>query len=178
MDISSTIEPKSDQLDAAELTEPRTFTIDRVSKGNAKQPVNLHLVELGGRAWRPSKNVRRVLVAAWGKDASKYVGRRARLYCDPTVRFGKEAVGGVRIEALSHIDRPVTTAVIESRGRSKMVTVQPLIEQAPTAPPAVSDEQIAAATTVDELRALWAGADEIQQQAIKARVAEIEGGQA
>ena len=167
MDISNTIEPKSDQLDAAELTEPRTFTIDRVSKGSAEQPVNLHLAELG-RAWRPSKNVRRQLVAAWGKDASQYVGRRARLYCDPNVMYGGKKVGGVRIEALSHIDRPVQTVIIETRGRSSLATIQPLVEAA-----VVSDVQIASATTVDELRELWTLADPTQKQAIEARVTEL-----
>lgn len=178
MDISSTIEPKSDQLDAAELTVPRTFTIEKVTKGSAEQPVNLHLAELDGRAWRPSKNVRRQLVAAWGKDASAYVGRRARLYCDPTVRYGKEQVGGVRIEALSHLDGPVSTAIIETRGRSKMVTVQPLKDQ-PTPAPAlvpVSDADIEAAG-VEQLRELWKRASKIQQARIQERVAELQAGE-
>ena len=172
MDISSTIEPNGDQLDAAELTEPRTFTIERVSKGNREQPVNLHLAELDGRAWRPSKNVRRQLVAAWGKDASQYVGHRARLYCDPNVRYGKEAVGGVRIEALSHIDKPVTTAIIETRGRSKMVTVQPLLD-APSAS-AVTVAQVQACMDMDELRGMWNQASPDVQRAIMARKTELE----
>ena len=171
MDISSTIQPDSTQLDAAELTEPRIFTIDKVSKGDAEQPVNLHLLELG-RAWRPSKNVRRQLVAAWGKDASQYVGRRAKLYCDPDVMYGGKKVGGVRIEALSHIDKPVTTAIIETRGRSKMVTVQPLPD-APSAP-AITVAQVQACTDMDELRGMWNQASPDVQRAIMARKTELE----
>ncbi len=34
--------------------------------------------------------MRRVLAAAWGTDASVYVGRSVRLYFDPNVTFGKE----------------------------------------------------------------------------------------
>lgn len=179
MDISSTIEPDSTQLDAVDLVNgPQTFVIERVSKGNAEQPVNIHLQGFP-RPWRPSKNMRRVLVACWGKDASQYAGKAVRLYCDPNVTFGGQKVGGVRIEAVSHIDRPQTVPLLISRGKTSMYQVGVLpAPQAPTAVPSVSDEQIAAATTVEELRSLWAGADEIQQQAIKARVAEIEGGQA
>lgn len=173
MDISNTIEPKSDQLDAAELTEPRTFTIDRVSQGSAEQPVNLHLAELG-REWRPSKNVRRQLVAAWGKDASQYVGRRARLYCDPNVMYGGKKVGGVRIEALSHIDKPVTAAIIETRGRSKVVTIQPLHEDPPA--PTVTAEQVMACADVDELRRMWNVASAEVKQIITERVKEIQEG--
>ena len=179
MDITDTIQPNSDQLDAAELTSPRTFTISDVSRGSREQPVNLHLAELDGRAWRPSKNVRRQLVAAWGADASKYVGRKARLYCDPTVRYGKQAVGGVRIEALSHIDKPVTTAIIETRGRSKMVTVQPL----PTEPVGVDDAvakfQLETAS-LEELKNAWPTADPATKKLIEERAAQLktEGGDA
>ena len=94
MDISDTLAPNSDQLDAVDLLSgPRTFTIEKVSKGDAEQPVNIHLAEFP-RPWRPGKSMRRVLVAAWGPDASAYVGRRVTLYCDPEVRFGGAAVGG------------------------------------------------------------------------------------
>ena len=53
MDISDTLAPNSDQLDAVDLIGgPRTFTITKVSKGNAEQPVNVHLAEFP-RVWRP-----------------------------------------------------------------------------------------------------------------------------
>lgn len=90
MDISSTLAPDSQQLDAVDLLSgPRTFTIKGVKKGNVEQPVQIELVEFP-RVWRPGKSMRRVLVAAWGPDASKYVGRRVTLYCDPDVKFGGE----------------------------------------------------------------------------------------
>ena len=92
-DISHTLEPTSEQLDAVELLGgPRIFTIERVSKGNAEQPVNVHLRDFP-RPWRPGKSMRRVLVACWGPDASQYAGRRVELFCDTEVRFGGQAVG-------------------------------------------------------------------------------------
>jgi hypothetical protein len=128
MDLTDTIQPNSDQLDATDLlTGPRTFTIQGVSKGNAEQPVNIQFTEFP-RPWRPGKSMRRVLVASWGADASAYVGRRVRLYCDPDVVFGGLAVGGTRIAALSHIDKPKKVPLLVSRGKSAIFVVQPLNE--------------------------------------------------
>lgn len=129
MDISETLAPNSDQLDAVDLLGgPRTFTITQVTRGNAEQPVNIHLAEFP-RVWRPGKSMRRVLAAAWGTDATVYVGRRVTLYCDESVRFGGKAVGGTRIKALSHIDQPKTVPLLVSRGQSAMFTVQPIKER-------------------------------------------------
>ena len=117
MDISETIVPKSDQLNAEDLlTGPRTFTVEKVTKGSAEQPVDIHLVEFPGRPFRPSKTVRRILVNAWGPEASAYVGRRLTLYRDPAVKFGGMDVGGIRVSHLSGIDKPLTVALTVSRG--------------------------------------------------------------
>jgi hypothetical protein len=133
MDISDTLAPNSDQLDAVDLLSgPRTFLIERVSKGDEEQPVNIHFAEFP-RPWRPGKSMRRVLVACWGADASAYVGRRVQLYCDPDVRFGGAAVGGTRIAALSHIDKAKQVPLLVSRGKSAIFVVQPLADEpAPT----------------------------------------------
>jgi len=131
MDISDTLQPNSDQLDAIELAPgPRTFTIEDVSRGNAEQPVNIHLRELD-RPWRPGKSMRRVLAACWGTDASAYIGRRVRLYFDPNVTFGKEKVGGTRIAALSHLDGDKRVPLLVARGKSATFVVKPLPDEAP-----------------------------------------------
>ena len=65
MDITDTLAPTSDQLDAVDLLGgPRTFTIVKVSKNNAEQPINVHLDGFP-RVWRPGKSMRRVLAAGW-----------------------------------------------------------------------------------------------------------------
>jgi hypothetical protein len=154
MDISDTLAPNSDQLDAVDLIgQPRTFTITKVTAHNAEQPVNVHLAEFP-RVWRPGKSMRRVLAACWGTDASAWVGRRVTLYCDESVRFGNDVVGGTRISHLSHIDKPKSVPLLISRGKSATFKVQPLPDEAPA--PADLAEQIvtalADATTEAEVR--------------------------
>lgn len=152
-DITDTLAPKSDQLDAIDLVSgPRTFTVTSVSAGNAEQPVNVHLAEFP-RVWRPSKGMRRVLAACWGANASEWTGRRVTLYCDPEVSFGKEKVGGTRISHLSHIDAPKKVPMLVAKGRSAVFTVQPLKDApAPVASAGPTLEQIAATTDVNVLR--------------------------
>lgn len=157
MDISDTLAPTSDQLDAVDLLGgPRTFTIEQVSKGNVEQPVQIHLAEFP-RPWRPGKSMRRVLAACWGPDAAQWVGRRVTLYCDPAVKFGGEAVGGTRIAALSHIDKPRKIPLLVSKGRSAVFTVKPLTDDAPTVPSVSAD-------TLAELEALFTEAGIADEQ--------------
>lgn len=167
MDISDTLAPNSDQLDAVDLlgSPPRIFTVEKVSRGNAEQPVNLHLAEFP-RVWRPGKSMRRVLAACWGKDASQWVGRQVELYCDETVRFGGEQVGGTRISRLSHIDGPKSVPIIVKRGKSAGYKVDPL----PDAPaPDPNAEKIAALT------AEWHTADDARKAEIQAEVESLRG---
>lgn len=173
MDLTESIAPSSDQLDAVDLLSgPRVFTIAGVSKGSAEQPVNFQLAEFP-RVWRPGKSMRRVLVACWGPDASTYIGRRVKLYCDPDIMFGKDRVGGTRIAALSHIDRPKSVPLLVSRGKSATFTVEPLAEDAPTAPIVPTAAQIAESTDTAELRAWWKSASPELRTLIEARVADL-----
>ncbi|WP_432846018.1 hypothetical protein ACQPXB_36095 [Amycolatopsis sp. CA-161197] len=174
MDLSDTIAPTSDQLDAVDLLAgPRTFTIERVSPGNAEQPVNIKLAEFP-RVWRPGKSMRRVLVACWGPDAATYVGRRVTLYCDPTVRFGGQEIGGTRISHLSHLEKRRQVPLLVSRGKSAMFVVEPL-GASPDMPEQVDwDAKLAeAAGDVEALKALYklAGRLEPNNHALGERIA-------
>ncbi len=157
MNLSESIVPKSDQLNAEDLLAgPRTVTIERVTAGTSEQPVNVHLVETPGRPYRPSKTMRRVMVACWGPDAALYVGRRMTLYRDPTVKFGGMAVGGIKISHLSHIDKRTTLALTETRGKRAPHVVEPLPDApAPASPVDWQAEIKACAGDQDALRALW-----------------------
>lgn len=156
MDLTQSIEPKSDQLNAEDLLSgPRTVTVEQVARGSAEQPVNVHLAEFPGRPFRPSKTVRRILVSAWGPDAATYAGRRMTLYRDASVRFGGQDIGGIRVSHLSHIDKPITIALTVTRGKRAPHTVHPL----PTAPP-VADPSPAALSLPDFLAAVADTADE------------------
>lgn len=168
MDITETLAPKSDQLDAVDLqaSGPRVFTITGVSKGNSEQPVQVSLAEFP-RVWRPSKGMRNVLAAGWGVQAGEWVGRRVRLFCDTTVMFGNDRVGGVRISAMSDLPdgKPITPVVIIKKGRSATVEVDLL----PDLPPALTLTEIEACDNPDTLREWWSANPSMRDQ-IKARV--------
>ena len=129
MNLTESIAPKSDQLNADDLMAgPITVTIREVAKGTAEQPIDVHLVEYPGRAYRPSKSMRRVLVSAWGVEGETYAGHRLTLIRNPEITFGREKVGGIEIAAMSHLDKPLTVALTSTRGHRKNFTVQPLAE--------------------------------------------------
>lgn len=172
--MAAAVAPKSDQLNADDLMAgPITVTISNAYVNpDSEQPAVLELTERPGKPYKPGRSMSRVLVAAWGPDTSRYVGQKLTLYRDPNVKFGGILVGGIRISHMSGIAKPLSVALTVTRGKKGAFTVQPLIEQAPK--PTVTDEQIAGATTVDELRDLYKAADPMQQQAIIARKAELE----
>jgi hypothetical protein len=128
-DVSETLIPNSDQLDAADLAAsgPRIFTIERVvvKSAGAEQPVAVYFKEFP-RPWHPGRNMRRVLAHVYGKDSSKWVGHKLELYCDPDVIFGKERVGGTRISRMTGIDGPIKAPIIVGRGKRGTWPVKPL----------------------------------------------------
>lgn len=129
VDLSTTIEPKSDQTNADDLVGgPRTIKITRVSKGSADQPITINFEGDNGRPYKPCKSMRRLLVKLWGKDGDQYVGRSLTLFCDPTVTFGGDAVGGIRISHLSHIEQDETLMLTVTRGKKKPYQVRKLRE--------------------------------------------------
>lgn len=175
LDLTESIAPKSDQLNSDDLlTGPRTFTIAKVEQGTTEQPVNVHLVEIPGRPFKPSKTVRRLMVAAWGKDSTAYTGRRMTLYRDPAVRFGGQDVGGIRVSHMSHIDKRIVVALTITRGKRAPYTVEPLIEAAP--PVAPTEAQVSASDDRALLREWWNEHPNLRP-AIEARVNALKDGE-
>jgi hypothetical protein len=147
MDITSTLEAKSSQLNTDDLIAGAiTITITKVTAGNAEQPVAVSFEGDGGKPWYPCKSMRRVLVAAWGADALQYVGRRVTLFRDPSVIYGGIAVGGIRVSHLSHLDGPLSIALTVTRQKRSPYKVTPLPAATPAAPapPAASSEDLLA----------------------------------
>ena len=171
MDLTDSIAPRSDQVNADDLIAgPITYTIREVVGGKAEQPFDFLLVETD-RAYRPSKTMRRVIVAAWGPDAKVYGGRRLTLYREPTIKFGGQTVGGIRISAMSHIEKRVEVLAQVTRGKREKFTVDPL----PDAPTGPTSEDVAACTDLAALRAMYETADPERRKQIMARKAELEG---
>lgn len=174
-DLSHTIAPKSDQLNADDLIAgPRTIRVTKVALRSEDQPVAIHFEGDDGKPYKPCKSMRRVLVTAWGADASVYAGRAMTLYRDDDVVFGGQKVGGIRISHLSHIDRPLTLALTVTRASRKSVTIKPLVapkaaQQAPTFDlgalrAAAAD---AAKGGTERFRAWWATLGQQERAAIK-----------
>ena len=167
VDMSMTIEPKSDQLNADDLIAgPRVITITHVKAqmSSAEQPVAINYEGDKGKPWKPCKSMRRVLVRAWGPDGNDYVGRRLTLYCDPKVVWGGIQVGGVRISHMSDIAENITMPLTISRAKRAAFTVE-VLSDAPAAPPpeawaANAKESIDACTTMKELAKFWHDNDE------------------
>lgn len=133
--MEKTIIPKSDQLNAEDLlTGPLTVTVTGVSEGSADQPM---VIAISGprklQPYKPCKTMRRVLIALWGKDqeGQDWIGRRLTLHCDPNVKWGGEAVGGIRISHMSHIGGRQVLKLTETRGKRATIAIEELKEQPP-----------------------------------------------
>ena len=127
-DMRQTIIPKSDQLNADDLIgRELTIKITGVDiKGGQEQPVSIHFEGDNGKPYKACKSMCRVMVAAWGPDSKKYVGRSMTLYRDPKVKWGGMEVGGIRISHMSDIADDMTMALTVTRANKKPFTVQPL----------------------------------------------------
>lgn len=128
-DLSQTIAPKSDQLNADDLISgPRTVTITRVTgdESSAEQPISIFFNGDQGRPFKPCKSMRRVLVQIWGPDGNAYVGKSMTLYRDPKVKFGGIEVGGIRISHMSDMQQAVTLSLTASKAKRAPYRVEPL----------------------------------------------------
>lgn len=173
MNLSTTIVPRSDQLNSDDLIAgPRTIKITAVESGSAEQPVLIQYAGGTGRPYKPSKSMRRVLVAIWGADGNAYVGRSITIYRDPNIRFGGDAVGGIRISHASDITDPVCIALTETRGKRKPFRVEPLVAEAEIDIQALTDVgESKAREGVDALGKWWASLPNPAKHALKANLA-------
>lgn len=169
-DMRQAIIPKSDQLNADDLIAGNmTIKITGVTvKGGQEQPVSIHFEGDNGKPYKACKSMCRVMVAAWGPDSSKYVGRSMTLYRDPKVKWAGMEVGGIRISHMSDIPDDQVMALTVTRGSKKPYTVKPLV--ATSAP--VVERITAAAHKRLEARIKELGAD---RDKLKAYVTEKYG---
>jgi hypothetical protein len=174
--VKITAETRSDQWNADDLISgPRTFTIAGARKGAAEQPYDI-VFEGEEKVWRPPVTVRKILTTAWGNESDDWVGRRVTLFRDPSIRFGPNQVGGIRVSHMSGIDAPVKAVLNTTRGKRALHTVEPLPDAkvTPTDTSAPSPAQVAASTDQAELREWW-GQYPSLRALIEARVAELKG---
>lgn len=127
-DLRPTIVPKSDQLNAEQLLgTSMVITVTRVDVSTSpEQPVTVHYEGENGRPFKPCKTMRKLLVFAWGENGNHWAGRSMQLFCDPSVKFGGDEVGGIRISHLSHIDKALKISLTATRGKKTLYTVERL----------------------------------------------------
>lgn len=155
MDVSDTLAPRSDQQNYDDyIAGPKTVSVVEVKKVQGDQPLELHLTEYPGRPFKPSKSMRRVLAAGWGKDASKWAGKALTLYGDPSVRWAGQPVGGIRISHMSGLDGPLEVPLTISRGKREKFTVQPL-QQTQQQRPSIDELIEQTDGDLDKLRRLY-----------------------
>ena len=132
LDVSSTILSKSDQLNASDLIgNEMILTVSNVNLvSSPDQPMVINWEGDEGRAYKPCKSMRRVLVGLWGKDASQWIGRSIGVYNEPTVKWAGKEEGGIRIKSLSHIDKNKSVTTSESKHKKTTYLISALqVEQ-------------------------------------------------
>ena len=160
LDMGAFVAPKSAQLTAEDLlTGPRTLRRTRGGgTGNGVLPVAGVFSGDDNKRCLTCKTVRRLLVAAWGREAAQYAGRSMTIYRDPKVVFGGLEVGGIRVSHMSHIEKRLDLALMATKGKRASYCVEPLKQEGPDIEAGVRAliDQIGEAASVPALEALTA----------------------
>jgi hypothetical protein len=142
-----TLEAKSDQLNATDI-----MGIDLVIRirdaqltGSKEQPLSIYFDGDNNRPWKPSKGMRRVLAAGWGADTENLIGKYVKLHFDSSVKYAGKEVGGIRIKAMSDIDKR-GIVVVEAINRQTRIPVN--VEYLDTTQPDYPAERFAKALPV------------------------------
>ena len=202
------IAAKSDQINAADLAGGQSLiiTVRSVRPGPDAVQQPWEIVSDHPTVYRPCKTMRRVIIGCWGGvvqrphptepgkfvdelDWSSWVGKRIELHTDPTVRFGTDVTGGIRIRALSGLRQAWSQSLPVSRGKvvKFVVGVLPDVAQQPAKPATVAPtelpkfvaavEGLAAGLTVPLLREYLAASgieiDTLDARALSAVVADL-----
>lgn len=156
--------PKSDQLNAEQLlTGPMTVTVTDVTVKVGEQPVSVHYEGEEGRPYKPCKSMLRVLCLAWTENGNEWRGKSMTLYNDPTVRFGGDEVGGIRISHMSDIPDDIEVRLTKTRGKKVLHVIKRLVVDRG---PLLADvlEAIAAASNKAGMDAAKALASQLRNQ--------------
>tara|TARA_R110000764_G_scaffold10764_1_gene32826 strand:+ start:1000 stop:1425 length:426 start_codon:yes stop_codon:yes gene_type:complete len=129
LDLSGTIKAKSDQLNADDfISGDKLVQVEGVNlTKDPQQPVQIYYYGCEGKPFKPCLTVRRILIKLWGIDGSQWTNKWMNLYVDQTVSFGKQKnIGGIRVNAVSHIPSAATISLSIRRGVKQHFVVQPI----------------------------------------------------
>ena len=137
VDMSKTIRANSDQLNAVDLMGGgEVVTVKSVViKLGEKQSKWIELEE-DFKTFKPCLTMRRVIMDIWGGETNDHIGRKLVLYCEPTVLWGGQQEGGIRISHASHITEIKRTRVRESKYKTTVWETHPLVIEKPQSQPA------------------------------------------
>jgi len=131
-------EVKSAQIGAAEVGAGVTYTIDRVDFRNIGDGQDAKMrpvikVKESDLDWVTCKTTLFCVEAMFGRSPREWLGKQITLYWDPTVKFGRETVGGVRVAGAPGI-RNMTVKIKLPKKRDQEIR---LVDTAPQnqAPP-------------------------------------------
>jgi hypothetical protein len=123
MRFEDTIKAKSDQLNAVDIIDNTVLKITGVKIIAGDQPVSIFYEGDNGKPYKPCLSMRRVIAEAWGTDEANFAGKSLQVYNDKDVIWAGEAVGGVRIKAMSHIDKKGIEVII-ALNRKKRIKIK------------------------------------------------------
>ena len=129
--VSHAVLAKSDQLNFDDFSgNKRVIFITEVRVTSSEQPVSVFYTGHNGKPWKPSKGMIRLICEAWGDESDNWIGKSIELYGDKSVKWAGQEIGGIRISALSNIDKNGLTAFVAlSRGKRRKATIPLLIER-------------------------------------------------
>jgi len=168
--VAHTVLAKSDQLNFDDFgNHKRVILITEVTVTNSEQPISIFYTNHNGKPWKPSKGMIRLICEAWGEEADNWIGKSIELCGDATVKWAGKEIGGIRISALSDIDKNGLTAFIAiSRGKRRKATIPLLDVKAEEQQITEVDQQ-----WVDAVKADPNALDQIKDAAYKAKIQKL-----
>jgi len=173
--LAQALSPQSDTLGGDDLvTGPRTITITEVHvKKGHERPLIIRFEGDEGKPWKPCKTTGRTLANLWGGDFAKWAGRSVTLFRDPDVIYGGAKVGGIRVQAASHIGGPTEVGERLNGKQIKMRKIKQIVPvDQPTPKPDRAlnlTETLIDRVRTEDLDAFEADAKVIEQRAWLAR---------
>lgn len=134
MNIREFVKIKSDRLNFEDfIMGSQDFTIAKLGRKVDQGNVRLLMIFEGREAtpyWVPKGMVKCLSnPEGWGEsEFSEWIGRKVRLFGEPTVVYAGKELGGVRISHISHIPQAYSTKITERRGVRIDYVISPLEE--------------------------------------------------
>lgn len=167
VDVTKYTYSQGTQTNADDLVAaPRTVVVtDVVETGDAKQPLAVRYEGDEGKPFLPCLTMRKLIAALWGGESDDWIGRSMTLFRDPSIKFGPDTPGGVRISHMSDIEKTVSVQLLEKRGKRRQYTIVPLVAPTPKPTRDLRAEMESVAGDDEAKRKWWAGltADEREQ---------------